>query len=232
LPFGAAIDWAEFHDGKSMPCPLILLVEDHPMMAHALQSSLAAVLRGSRFLQANSAAEGLEAIKSQPIDLLLLDLHLPDSKGLDTLNLFCAYRPTGPMMVYSMMHEKVLINACIANRVSYVCKSEPSVKLIDMVLESLNDLSLSTNTVHEVPTEPLQANKHPTFGCLSTRQLHVLSKLAQGLSGPEIALQLGVEQSTVRTHLHDIYRRLGVKNKTQAASLYWQWIRQFGEPYD
>lgn len=215
-----------------MTFPSILLVEDHPLMAHAVQTSLALVLKGARFMQAHSAAEGLAMIQGHRFDLVLLDLQLPDSQGVTTLDLFCACRPQEPMLVYSMMQDQALINACLANHVSYLCKSEPNAKLLDMVLITLQTTTSTTPCVKEIANHAEEKIFPSSIGGLSPRQLHVLSLLAQGHDCAEMALQLGLKDSTVRSHLHTLYQRLGVKNRTQAASVYWQWVREFGAPDD
>jgi DNA-binding NarL/FixJ family response regulator len=76
----------------------------------------------------------------------------------------------------------------------------------------------------------LKARETPALAMqtLSPRQLHVLAELARGKSSREIAQHFGVEESTVRTHQNVIYQRLGVKNKTQASAIYWQWSHSLG----
>jgi nicotinate-nucleotide pyrophosphorylase (carboxylating) len=76
-----------------------------------------------------------------------------------------------------------------------------------------------------------EAEPQPLY-LLSDRQLRVLSELARGKTSREIAQQLGIEESTVRTHLNVIYQRLDVKNKTQASSMYWRWSHALGMPND
>ena len=75
--------------------PLVLIVEDHPMMVDALTANLSQCLPFASFLQAGSLAQGLKALALHPhIDMLLLDLNLPDAQGMQTLETFCnAPRP-------------------------------------------------------------------------------------------------------------------------------------------
>ena len=58
---------------------------------------------------------------------------------------------------------------------------------------------------------------------LTPRQLEVLVQAAKGLKNADIAKHLSVSEETVRTHLHDVFRELGVRNRTQACQLYWNW---------
>ena len=211
-----------------MQSPTVLIVEDHPMMVNALRASMQEVLPQAKIFHANSQAQGLAWIEQRDdFALVLLDLNLPDSQGLNTLNAFCQVRPSGALMVFSMVDDPAVENACLANRVTYLHKSEPVSRLLDTVLQSLQTAvvypKLACATV-------LKARETPALAVqtLSPRQLHVLAELARGKSSSEIAQHLGIEESTVRTHQHVIYQRLGVKNKTQASAIYWQWSHSLG----
>ena len=208
--------------------PLILIVEDHPMMVNALCSSMQEVLPQAKFFQANSKAQGLALLEQyDDFALVLLDLNLPDSQGIATLNAFCQARPSNALMVFSMVDDPSVENVCLANRVTYLRKSEPVSRLLDTVLQSLQ----APVAYPELPDATvLNARETPALAMqtLSPRQLHVLAELARGKSSREIAQHLGIEESTVRTHQNVIYQRLGVKNKTQASAIYWQWSHSLG----
>ena len=211
-----------------MQSPAVLIVEDHPMMVNALRASMQEVLPHAKFFHANSQERGLALLEQRDdFALVLLDLNLPDSQGADTLQAFCQVRPSGALMVFSMVDDAAIESICLANRVTYLHKSEPVSRLLDTVLQTIQSVpsfeSLAAATV-------LSAQESPTHGIylLSPRQLHVLAELARGKSSREIAQHLGVEESTVRTHQSVIYQRLGVKNKTQASAVYWEWSHGLG----
>jgi DNA-binding NarL/FixJ family response regulator len=211
-----------------MQSPAVLIVEDHPMMVNALRASMQEVLPQAKFFHANSQVQGLALFEQyDDFSLVLLDLNLPDSQGVATLNAFCQARPSGSLMVFSMVDDPAVEDMCLANQVTYLHKSEPVSRLLDMVLQTLQtavafpDLpSATVLSARETPALAMQT--------LSPRQLHVLAELARGKSSREIAQHFGVEESTVRTHQNVIYQRLGVKNKTQASAIYWQWSHSLG----
>jgi len=213
-----------------MSQPHLLIVEDHPMMVDALCASLRELLPSTVFLHAGSLHQGIEQLSLYPnIALLLLDLNLPDAQGLDTLQAFCDARPHGSMLVFSVINSLEIRQMCLANRVAFLSKTEPVSRLVEVVLQTL----CSSN--HLPPpvslTTPLVAQESAIerMQSLSERQLHVLSQLARGKKSREVALALAIEESTVRTHQISIYQRLGVKNKTQASALYWQWVHRLGQ---
>ena len=99
----------------------ILIVEDHPMMVNALRDSMQEVLPQAKFFHANGQAQGLALIEQRDdFALVLLDLNLPDSQGLNTLNAFCHARPNGALMVFSMVDDPAVESVCLANR-SMIC---------------------------------------------------------------------------------------------------------------
>lgn len=209
--------------------PLVLIVEDHPMMVDALTANLSQCLPFASFLHAGSLAHGLKALALQPhIDVLLLDLNLPDAQGMQTLETFCNARPQGALLVFSGVESTDVIEMCLANNVAFLSKSESSTSLCDKVRQLLqsvdSDFSTSVHSTQCVANEP----DPQRMQWLSERQWHVLSQLAKGKSSREVALALGIEESTVRTHQNAIYQRLGVKNKTQASAVYWQWAHRLG----
>ena len=93
--------------------PLILIVEDHPMMVDALCAHLRELIPTAVFIHAGSLAPGLQQLAlHQQIELLLLDLNLPDAQGVQTLQAFCNARPHGAILVFSVVDSKDTRQQC------------------------------------------------------------------------------------------------------------------------
>jgi DNA-binding NarL/FixJ family response regulator len=113
-----------------MSHPRVLIVEDHPLMADALRVHLRSMLTQMICVHANSMQQGLWCLQqAQGFELVLLDLNLPDSQGIDTLNAFCAARFSGPLVVVSALQDPEVVQACLANNVTFISKSTPSFRL-------------------------------------------------------------------------------------------------------
>ncbi|MFM7801981.1 MAG: response regulator, partial [Limnohabitans sp.] len=118
--------------------PLILIVEDHPMMVAALCANLRELIPEAQFLQAGSLAHGMQLLAIYPqVDVLLLDLNLPNAKGLQTLHAFCNARPQGAILVFSAVDNADVVDICLSNRVEFLSKSEPVTRWVDRVLQTL-----------------------------------------------------------------------------------------------
>lgn len=204
----------------------LLIVEDHPVLADALRMNVLQLLPQAHCLLAYDLSSGLELLlQHSPIDLVVLDLNLPDSQGLDTLNAVCQMRADGPIMVFTSSQDPALPPVCLSNRVSYLCKSAPLPQLMSFLLQCLAGQQDAFEPL-EVAAAMLQPNAE--LAALSNHQRLVLSQLAHGKSCADIAAQMHISESTVRSHMHAIYSRLGVVNKSQASTRYWLWAAGHG----
>ena len=204
----------------------LLVVEDHPILADALRTQVLCLLPQCELFTATTLAEGLQLHQQHfPIDLVILDLNLPDSQDIATLEAFCQVRMTGPLLVFSASDHPHLPSACESSRVTFVPKSVASNGFMSAVLAALctpqPSFSVGTNRA------PKEMECHD-LARLSSQQRLVLSQLAKGLSCVELASRMHISECTVRSHMHTIYQKLGVKNKSQACAHYWRWVSNQG----
>jgi DNA-binding NarL/FixJ family response regulator len=208
-----------------MPHPRILIIEDHPLMADAIAVSVQSCLPQAHCCFANSLATALTQLASpEPWVLVLVDLNLPDSLGLDTFNAVCQLRSQGAMLVLSALQDNAIEQACLANSVMFVNKASPSHVFIAALLSALH-LVMSDKPHASVAHETLLRNGLQT---LSSQQRLVLAQLAKGLTSRHIAQYLRLSEATVKSHTSEVLRKLGVENRTQATGLYLQCLQQLG----
>jgi len=206
-----------------MPHPRILIIEDHPLMADAIAVSVQSCLPQAQCVMAHRLQTALEFLSSpMPWALVLVDLNLPDSQGLQTLYAVCELRSQGALMVLSALQDPEVQEACTANGVVFLNKALPSSAFLAVLLQALHQV-LSSEAL------PLLAQEAPVshgLPSLSTQQRLVLAQLSKGLTSRRIAHQLQLSEATVRSHTREVLRKLGVENRTQASQLYLQWLQQ------
>lgn len=209
-----------------MQATRLLIVEDHPILADALRVHVQQLLPHVECLLAQDLATGILMLEQHsPIALVVLDLNLPDSQGLETLEVFCMYRAEGPLMVFSSDQSPKLVQACLSSRVSYLPKSVELPQLMASLLRMLSQ----GEAIHAIqPADLSQSQTENDIATLSKQQTLVLSQLAHGKSCADIARQMQIGECTVRSHMHGIYQRLGVRNKSQACQRYWVWADRHG----
>ncbi|NQW65979.1 MAG: response regulator transcription factor [Burkholderiales bacterium] len=208
-----------------MPHPRILIIEDHPLMADAIAVSVQSCLPQAHFCFANSLATALTQLASpEPWVLVLVDLNLPDSLGLDTFNAVCQLRSQGAMLVLSESQDNAIEQACLANSVLFFNKALPSHAFITALLTALHQV------MSDKPQVSLAQETSAPKGLqtLSAQQRLVLAQLAKGWTSRHIAQYLRLSEATVKSHTSEVLRKLGVENRTQATGLYLQWLQQLG----
>ena len=191
--------------------PKILLVDDHPLIRLGLRRSLEAgdlICCG----EAATRAEAYAQIAHHAPDGVILDLNLPDGSGLDIVQWIRKNSKTMAIVILTMSNEeRDLIAAMRAGASSFVQKSAPLVEVITALKSSL---VLPQNFSAAGLVQVLK--NVDAIEQLSPRELTVLSILTQSGSNKELAKSLYISESTFKTHLAAIYRKLKVNSRLDA----------------
>ena len=175
-----------------------------------------------------TAAEALEALSREPVDVVLLDLNTPDMPGPAAAGRIAEAVPGCTILVLSASRDNQdVLGALVAGASGYLLKDESveeivtgvvraavagetliSPRIAAMVVGRLREL-----TPEEVPGEPAEEDRP----ALSPREVEVLRLIAAGRDNPDIARELMISQSTVKRHVEAILAKLGVENRVQAA---------------
>ncbi len=199
----------------------VLLVDDHVLFRQSLRSLLGQHQPQWEFIEAGSLHTALRylqqrsrhsAVPSAPVDLVLLDLTLKDSRGMFTLERLRQAHPQQHVLVLTGEEDPELFQSAVAaGAVAALSKSA--------------DVSELLSAVGRVLSEPLLDRSVAGFGgapsasqddSFSGRQADVLRLLLQGKSNKLICRELALSESTVKTHLQAVFRKLDVNSRTQA----------------
>jgi DNA-binding NarL/FixJ family response regulator len=191
-----------------------LLVDDHTLFREALALLMSTRHPEVRLHQAARLSEALASLAATAdLELVLLDLALPDSQGLATLAALRAAAPMPRVIVLSADDRVETVLAAIdAGAAGFIPKSADIV-----TLEQALNIVLHRG-VFIPPAALLQAGPIgiPAPPPLTPRQTEVLRLLVEGQSNKVIGRVLGLSPSTVRTHVEALFGRFGVHNRTQA----------------
>lgn len=194
----------------------ILLVDDHVLFRRGLMLLLQAQAQFQALpcLEASSCDEALAVLAATPdIRIVLLDLALPGTSGLDGLVLMREHHPTVPVaLLTGQEHPRFAAEAIRRGARGFIPKSSPA-----EILAAAIQLILAGGTY--VPALPSSV---PALGAtasrgLTARELEVLGLILQDLSNKEIAAALSLRVNTVRVHVASILRQLGVDDRQEAA---------------
>ena len=202
----------------------LLIVDDHSVLREGLAALLKLLGADILVVQSRNAEEGLVALSTNSdLDVIVLDLVMPGTSGLEALSLFRRQRPDIPIVVLSSSEEpKDVRSALAAGAMGYVPKSANHHVLLSAIRLAMNgELYIPPLVLEQGSTSQLDAGIRTSFGNdahLTERQIEVLSLLSQGKPNKSIATALGLSEKTVKTHITAIFKALNVVNRTQAAA--------------
>jgi DNA-binding NarL/FixJ family response regulator len=184
----------------------IYVIDDHPLMRDAIVMVLRRLRPAETIVELERLDKLASAVKQhgEP-GLFCLDLRLPDVTGVSGVIAVKKIYPDVPVAVYSASPAGDMEEACIeAGADTYIEKSASSAELT----AALRGLLMADTEAEEPVTT---ANSK-----LSKRQTQLIAMLDQGMSNRDIATELDISEHTVKVHLWRLFRRLGVKSRTQA----------------
>lgn len=190
----------------------ILIVEDHPLVQDTLSSIACDVFDAPAITCAASFAQAVQiAGDSAALDLVLLDLGLPDCEGIDTLNRFRRAQPAPRVVVFSEIESRACAVAAIeGGAAGYLMKT-----LTRPLIAAALRLVGAGGTY--IPLEAMDRSDPSPLGRRFTeRQLDVLRLIVKGLANKQIAERLEIAEDTVKQHARAAYAVLGVSSRTQA----------------
>lgn len=200
----------------------LLVADDHPLFRTALVHTLEKAKSGCQIAEAGTLTELLDQLKQDDdIDLLLLDLHIPEALGFTGLIQVLENYEHVPVLVVSGNENPDVIHKAIKLGASgFLIKSAANddiVKAVDAVLDGQVWLPADLPPATEMDDDDLPAER---IAALTPQQLRVLTMVAEGLYNKQIADELNVTDATIRAHVTEIFRKLGVTNRTQAVILF------------
>ena len=213
-------------------CLKILIADDHSLVREGLKLALSGLPARTVPLEAASAAQVRTLMSAHPdIDLIVLDLQMPDVSGLELLTELCNTRPDIPVVVVSASEDARIMQRAIEHGAAgFIPKSVASGVLVGAMQLVLSggvyipsELFTSGDTAAVTVPQDGLADDRPLPGApcrrdtFTTRQLDVLELMAGGHSNKSIATMLGLSEHTVKIHISAILRILAVNNRTEAA---------------
>jgi len=197
----------------------ILIIEDHPLMRIAIKSAL--VHRDDFHVvgEGSTIADGMSLLLEHKPDLLLLDLYLPDGNGVNLVTFRNEHtRATKTLVITSSSNEAELLAVLKAGAEGIIGKDSPPDLLRFAISEVLDGKNYLTKNCTMALLHSFQKNGRNSENpqrTLSQRKLQVLKLLAKGATNRQIANELVISESTVRSHLQLISQDLGLKNKRE-----------------
>lgn len=192
---------------------VILIVDDHPLFRAALKVAAVRAAPDATVLEAGTIAGAVEHLRTHTrLDLVLLDLRMPDADGYSGIATIHAEAPDVPIIVVSAVRAaEAAGNAVRYGAAGYLAKTADLATIARTIADAL------AGTRMDVPRgeDAVDAMAMQIAG-LTPAQLKVLIAVLGGKLNKQIAFDLGVSEATVKAHMTAVFRKLGVHNRTQA----------------
>jgi len=192
----------------------VLIADDHPLMLQGIRRALEASDDIEVVGEARSGEEALALVERRSPDLVLLDLHMPGIGGLECIEEIKRRWPQVKTVVISASDDRASIDSTLlAGANAYILKSVSPMDIPSVLRQA------SVGAVYHVPSSPSPRHaEQPAVGGpdLTPREVTILMAVAGGLTTKAISQDLWVSEHTVKFHLTNIYRKLGVSNRSAA----------------
>lgn len=202
----------------------VLIVDDHTLFRSGIKLLLE---RQAGFEVVGEAGDGLEGVKRakqlKP-DVVLLDLHMPGTSGLEAIPLLREEAPLTQVIMLTVSEDADdLLEALRAGARGYLLKNIETDFLLDSIRraaagESVMSAQMAGKLADAVRTpQPGSVKAESNLGKLTPREREIIVMLASGASNKEIARTLDLAESTVKIHVQGILRKLNLASRVQAA---------------
>jgi DNA-binding NarL/FixJ family response regulator len=192
----------------------ILSVDDHPL----LREGIAAVINSQQDMcviaDAASSKDAIEQFRKHKPDVTLMDLRLPDKSGIATMIAIRTEFPEARIIMLTTFEGDVEIQRALeAGARAYLLKSMPPKELLEVIRQ------VHAGKKRVPPQLAAQLAEHISDEPLTSREIEVLSQIAEGNRNREIGEKLFITEETVKVHIKNIMGKLGASDRTQAVAI-------------
>jgi DNA-binding NarL/FixJ family response regulator len=204
----------------------VLLADDHTMFRQGLAGILASYGGMEVVAEAPNDAEALERARELSPDVVIMQVQMPFEKALETLEALRSFSDPPKVVIVTMFESPRYLRGLTGVGASaYLLKTSSAEHLVAAIRAAVLDPK-SENAVVGMPQNMLEGTQEGIDSVLSARELEIVLLAARGLSNYQIATSLNLSEATVKRHLANIYPKMGVGSRGEAAreALLREWI--------
>jgi DNA-binding NarL/FixJ family response regulator len=202
------------------PTPSFIVADDHPMVRDALALALRAAFPKAEVALAGTLDEAGGAIAARPdVDLVILDLDMPGMQGLAGVSALRANYPSAPLVIVSATRNAAAMRQVVEmGAAGFIPKSAPMEEIIASVRAVMRgEIVLPPNAGDALSST--DADLATRAARMTPQQHRVFALMAEGKPNKIIAYDMQIGEATVKAHVTEILRKMGVHSRTQAIVL-------------
>jgi len=196
----------------------IIIADDHPLFRQALLGTLKSKFNETQWLEAQTIKELEQLLLSNnDSDLLLLDLNIPGAHGFNTLIHVRNHFPQIPVVIVSAHEEHNTISKAMQyGAAGFIPKSTPVNDIFNAIVTILAGDIWLPKSFQNISDSNENIDVAEKVASLTQQQYRILMMFAQGMLNKQIAYDLNVSEATIKAHATAIFKKLDVRNRTQA----------------
>ena len=201
-----------------MRCTSVVIADHHPVVLQGLTNILGAASGFKVVASCSNGTNCIQAIRSLAPDIAILDISLPGLTGLEILTIAnFESLPTRLVFFTASVEDRELIVSAAAGAYGVILKDVA----VEILVQSLREIADGQRLL-PLPTVPREqgnvANRENVLTVLTERERQIMRLVSGGLSNKEIGRQLNITDGTIKQHLHHIYQKLEISNRTVLAA--------------
>lgn len=199
----------------------ILIVDDHPVVREGISAMLKREPDFKIIGEASNGREAIDRARELEPDVVLMDLRMPEIDGVEAITRIKAEKPEIKFIILTTYSDdEYIFKGIAAGARAYLLKDAPREELFRAIRTVSRGESLIQPVVASKVLDKLAELSKITTSpeALSGREIEVLNLMAKGVSNKDIADQLSITQSTVKTHITSIFQKLNVTTRTEAVT--------------
>ena len=211
----------------------ILIVDDHELMRTGLRDLIQSQAGWTVCGEATNEIDAVQGFENTVPDLLVVDLNLKDSQGLNVIRRIKQMHPTARILVLTMHDENLYAERCLrAGAQGFIDKQEPSreiLRAMRTVLEGEVYVSetMGNQLLHRIIGDKSESKTAP-MERLSDRELEIFCLIGRGLKTEDIARQLHLSTNTIGTYRERLKTKLKAKSSAELTRLALNWVSENG----
>ena len=198
----------------------VMLVDDHALIREGIKQLLEFDGSIEVIEQASDGIECLEKLKTARPDILLLDINMPKMNGIEVLEALKAKKDPVKVLILTVHSEvEYLVKAVDIGANGYILKDSGSVELKQAIMDIINnDSYIQPSLIPALNSRLINRDMDKEkLKSLTKREVEILAQAASGMFNNEIANNLGISERTVKNHISNIFKKIDVSDRTQAA---------------
>jgi DNA-binding NarL/FixJ family response regulator len=195
----------------------VSIAEDLPEIRSALERIIRAESGMLLLSSSQNAEDAMPLILEAQPDIVIMDINMPGMNGIDCIRAIKDNCPATQFMIFTIYeNDEKIFDALSAGASGYLLKRTPPEKIIDAIKELYHGGSPMSTPIARKVINHFKESKAPGHESLTNKENEILNLLSKGFLYKEIAAKLSISVGTVTQHIHNIYEKLHVTNKTEA----------------